>query len=192
MFFSKKRLLQQGSFSYVSNAFYVFVKRNERRSVAKKGKIRLSLFYVKTVNRYKNIIVKLFPSGNNVVFGLNKKLYIYPSLSLVIICLFTLIFYKHMNFLAEAFAKHILCLFFRPKPSCAMCSIFLKKKSLHVLIQPSELHWTKPFFGQIVLVMCLFFSTKAFMCYVLNFFEKKPSCAYGAMCLLKMRVQEKS
>jgi len=133
MFFSKKRLLQQGSFSYVSNAFYVFVKRNERRSVAKKGKIRLSLFYVKTVNRYKNIIVKLFPSGNNVVFGLNKKLYIYPSLSLVIICLFTLIFYKHMNFLAEAFAKHILC---------------------------------------------LFFSTKAFMCYVLNFFETK-----AFMCL---------
>ena len=39
-----------------------------------------------------------------------------------------------MNFLAEAFAKHILC---------------------------------------------LFFSTKAFMCYVLNFFEKK-----GFMCLI--------
>ena len=47
----------------------------------------------------------------------------------------TLIFYKHMNFLAEAFAKHILC---------------------------------------------LFFSTKAFMCYVLNFKKKKPSCAYSA------------
>ena len=26
----------------------------------------------------------------------------------------------------------------------------------------------------------LIFSTKAFMCYVLNFFEKKPSCAYSA------------
>ena len=45
----------------------------------------------------------------------------------------TIIFYKHMNFLAEAFAKHILC---------------------------------------------LFFSTKALVCYVLNFFEKK-----AFMCL---------
>ena len=48
-------------------------------------------------------------------------------------------FYKHMNFLAWAFAKHILC---------------------------------------------LFFSTKAFMCYVLNFclifLKLKPSCAYSA------------
>ena len=50
----------------------------------------------------------------------------------------------------------------------------------HVLIQPNELHWKKPFFGQIVLVMCLFFSTKAFMCYVLNFFEKKAfMCLWG-------------
>ena len=29
-------------------------------------------------------------------------------------------------------------------------------------------------------ILCLFFSTKALMCYVLNFFEKKPSCAYSA------------
>jgi len=154
MFFSKKRLLQQGSFSYVSNAFYVFVKRNERRSVAKKGKIRLSLFYVKTVNRYKNIIVKLFPSGNNVVFGLNKKLYIYPSLSLVIICLFTLIFYKHMNFLAEAFAKHILCLFFSTKAFMCYVLNFFEKKAF----------------------MCLF--TAAWNAYFYFFIQQKPSCAY--------------
>ena len=42
---------------------------------------------------------------------------------------YTLFFYKHMNFLSEAFAKHILCLFFTtkafmclkiwPKPFCA-------------------------------------------------------------------------
>ena len=48
---------------------------------------------------------------------------------------YTLIFYKHMNFLAEALAKHILCLFFRLKPSCAMC-LFFSKKSLYVLNWP--------------------------------------------------------
>ena len=64
--------------------------------------------------------------------------------------------------------------FFRQKPSCAMCLIFLKK-SLHVLIQPSELHWTfwpKPLFWPNCACYVLIFSTKAFMCYVLNFFEK--------------------
>ena len=67
--------------------------------------------------------------------------------------------------------------FFRQKPSCAMCLIFFEKKSLHVLIQPSELHVKT----LMCLIMCLFFSTKAFMCHVINFFwKKKPSCAYLA------------
>ena len=62
-----------------------------------------------------------------------------------------------------------------------MCLFFLKK-SLHVLIQPSELHWTfwpKPLFWPNCACDPLIFSTKAFMYYVLNFFEKKPSCAYS-------------
>ena len=82
-----------------------------------------------------------------------------------------------MNFLAEAFAKQILCLFFSTEAfMCYVLNFF--EKSLHVLIQPSELH-VKTLMCSI---MCLFFSTKALMCYVLNFFEKKPSCDYGAMC----------
>ena len=77
--------------------------------------------------------------------------------------------------------------FFRQKPSCAMCLIFLKKKAFMCLftqVNYIELFGQSLCFGQIVLVMCLFFSTKAFMCYVLNFFEKKAfmwPCAYKKM-----------
>ena len=97
--------------------------------------------------------------------------------------------------------------FFRQKPSFAMCLIFLKK-SLHVLIQPSELHWKKALFGpncacDVLLffdkslhVLCAyFFWKKAFVClfsqvnYMLKplyasscaFFRQKPSCP---MCLI--------
>ena len=40
-------------------------------------------------------------------------------------------------------------------------------------------------FGQIVLLMCLFFSTKAFMCYVFNFFEKKSLHVLMGPCSYK-------
>ena len=58
-----------------------------------------------------------------------------------------------------------------------------------MLIQPSEFLATKPCFGQIVLVMCLFFSTKAFICYVLNFFEKKAfMCLISHVLIKKMSI----
>ena len=80
-----------------------------------------------------------------------------------------------MKFLAEAFAKHILCLFFTtkafmclkiwPNPFCAYsCTYFL-----HPAIKAFDV---------------LIFFVKGFMCYVLNFFEKKSlhvlnwPCAY--------------
>ena len=91
-----------------------------------------------------------------------------------------------MNFLAEAFAKHIMCLFFSTKAFMCYVLNFFEKKGLHVLIQPSELH-VKPL---MCLILCLFFSTKAFICYVLNFFEKKSlhvlnwPCAYKKMSVM--------
>ena len=78
-----------------------------------------------------------------------------------------------MNFLADAFAKHILCLFFSTKTFVCYVLNFLKKKTLHVLIQPRELHVKT----LLCLIMCLFFSTKAFMCLIMCLIEKKPSCA---------------
>ena len=58
-----------------------------------------------------------------------------------------------------------------------------------MLIQPSELQWKKPFFGQIVLVMCLFFFVEGFMCYVLNFFKKWAfMCLWGHVLIKKMSV----
>ena len=82
------------------------------------------------VNFYKIIYMNQFFNFNE-----NKGLTLLKKIDLNIkIKIYTHFLYKHMNFLAEAFPKHILCFFFRQKPSCAMCLIFLKK-SLHVLIQ---------------------------------------------------------
>ena len=55
-------------------------------------------------------------------------------------------FYKHMNFLAEAFAKHILCLFFKTKAfMCYVLNFFEKKAFMcligHVLIKK----WVYPY-----------------------------------------------
>ena len=72
----------------------------------------------------------------------------------------TLIFYKHMNFLAEAFAKHILCSFFSTKAFMCYVLNFFEKKAFMCLFNQRELHVKT----LMCLIMCLFFSTKAFMC----------------------------
>ena len=106
----------------------------------------------------------------------------------------TLIFYKHMNFIAEALAKHILCLahivliFSTKSFMCYVLNFFEKKAFICLFSQVNciELFGQSLCFGQIVLVMCLFFSTKAFMCYVLNFFEKKAfMCLIGHVLIKK-------
>ena len=89
---------------------------------------------------------------------------------------YTHFFYKHMNFLAEAFAKHILCLFFSTKAFMCYVLNFFEKKSRHMLIHCREMCL---FFYSTKAFMCLLFSTKAFLCYVLNFFEK-----IAFMCLI--------
>ena len=74
-----------------------------------------------------------------------------------------------MNFLAETFAKHILCLFFSTKAfMCYVLNFFEKKAFMCLFNQVNyiELFGQSLCFGQIVLVMCLFFSKKAFMCLI--------------------------
>ena len=70
--------------------------------------------------------------------------------------------------------------FFRQKPSCFMCLIFLKK-SLYVLIQPCKFHWT---FGPKPLLSTnrgYFLQQKPLCAMCLFFWNKKPLCAYSAM-----------
>ena len=99
-------------------------------------------------------------------------MYKYITKNANFISIYTHFFISTWTFRQKPSLSTYCAYFFRRKPSCAMCLIFLKK-SLHVLIHCRVMclfFSTKAF-------MCLFFSTKAFMCYVLNFFEKKPSCA---------------
>ena len=99
--------------------------------------------------------------------------------------IYTHFFYKHMNFLAEAFAKCILCLFFSTKVFMCYVLNFFEKKAFMCLFSQRELHVKT----LMCLIMCLFFSTKAFMCYVLNFFEKKAfMCLIGHVLIKKMSV----
>ena len=84
-------------------------------------------------------------------------------------------FYKHMNFLAEAFAKHILCLFFSTKAfMCYVLNFFWKKKAFMCLFSQVN-YMLKPlcalscayFFRQKPsCAMCLIVSKKAFMCLI--------------------------
>ena len=78
----------------------------------------------------------------------------------------TLIFYKHMNFSAKAFAKHKLCLFFRQKPLCAMWLFFLKAFMC--------------LFSHVNSIELLFVLAK-FCLWCAYFFQQKPSCA---MCFV--------
>ena len=63
---------------------------------------------------------------NKIIFFLKSTYVLKSALAEIVLKYvvgkYTHFFYKHMNFLAWAFAKHILCLFF-------------SKKSLHVLLK---------------------------------------------------------
>ena len=77
-------------------------------------------------------------------------------------------FYKHMNFLAEAFAKHILCLFFSTKAFMCYVLNFFEKKAFMCLFSQVNYIEKKPFLAKLCL-WCAYF------------FRQKPSCA---MCLI--------
>ena len=77
--------------------------------------------------RYLYEVLLLILSFSSLAYGLSWARIVYYEFQTI--ARYTLFFYKRMNFLAEAFAKQILCLFFTtkafmclkiwPKPFCA-------------------------------------------------------------------------
>ena len=64
-----------------------------------------------------------------------------------IICPLNSLFYKHMNFLAEAYCAY----FFGQKPLCAMCLIFFEKKAFMCLFSQVNYIEPKPFLAKLCL-----------------------------------------
>ena len=88
-------------------------------------------------------------------------------------------FYKHMKYLAWAFAKHILCLFFTTKAfMCYVLNFFETKASMCLFSQVNYVEKSL-FLAKLCLWCAYFFSSKASCAMCLIFFKKKPSCAYS-------------
>ena len=101
-----------------------------------------------------------------------------------------------MNFLAEAFAKHILCLFFSTKAfMCYVLNLFEKKKpSCAYSAKWITLNFLAKAFvlAKLCLWCAYFFRQKPSCAMYLIFLKKKPSCAYSAGELVHKTFRPKS
>ena len=96
-----------------------------------------------------------------------------------------------MNFLAWAFAKHILCLFFTTKAFMCYVLNFFETKAFMCLFSPLNYIENVLIFFRRRLHMLIFF-VEGFMSYVLNFFKKWAfMCLNGHVLIKKMSVEDR-
>ena len=124
------------------------------------------------------------------LFFMNVRKLSFSAINGLIFFSYTHFFISTWTFWHEPSLSTFCAYFLRPKPSCAMCLIFLKLKP-SCAYSAKVITLKKAFFGQIVLVMCLFFFVGGFMCYVLNFFKKWAfMCLWGHVLIKKMSVEK--